>query len=288
MRKIFVLCLVLANCFVTFSQQPAKTQPAEKNDVILKLNGDELTGKVSKITDNDIEFSYAGETLTYTIKKSDIMKITFASGRIEVYNKPALPSETKPQGGGDNTPATAVAATSSLESHHNKVAILPFSFVKDGQLTADVMADEVQNECYNYMSKHSGVYTVLDTRTTNALLIKAGVTKNNIKGYTMEDLCNILGVEYVVEGIVSQNKTIQSSYQTNTGDIKQKNNNRATYNSSSFGTTTQSYKTNVTVGIYNDKGNSVYNEDRNSFWATQDAYKNTLEYLLKRSPLYSK
>ncbi|HEX2683190.1 MAG TPA: hypothetical protein VHL77_04630 [Ferruginibacter sp.] len=290
MKKILLFCLVMANCFVLFSQQTSKTQsqqqPAAKNDVILKMNGDELTGKVSKISDSDIEFSYAGETLSYTIKKSDIMKITFGSGRIEVYNKPALPSETKPQGSSESTTTTAPAV--SLEDHHNKVAILPFSFVKDGQSTADVVADDVQNECYSYMSKHSGVYSVLDPRTTNALLIKAGVTKNSIKGYTMADLCNILGVEYVVEGTVSQNKTIQTTTQSNFGDIKQKNNNKATYNSYSSGTTTQNYKTTVSLGMYNDKGVSVYNQDRNSFWATQDAYKNTLEYLLKRSPLYSK
>jgi TolB-like protein len=290
MKKIFSLFVIIVSCLVTFSQQSSKTQPAVKNDIILKLNGDELTGKVSKISDSDVEFSYAGEDLTYTIRKSDIMKITFASGRIEVFNKPALPSETKPQGAATTNPATTTtsATTSSLEDHHNKVAVLPFSFAKDGQLTADVMADEVQNECYSYMSKHSGVYTILDPRTTNALLIKAGVTKNNIKGYTMADLCNILGVEYVVDGMVSQNKTVQTTMQSNSGDIKQKNNNKATYNSYSYGTATQSYKTNVNLGIYNDKGVSVYSQDRNSFWATQDAYKNTLEYLLKRSPLYSK
>lgn len=47
-----------------FAQQPAK------NDVILKLNGEELAGKVLKINDGDIDFSYAGETLVYNIKKS--------------------------------------------------------------------------------------------------------------------------------------------------------------------------------------------------------------------------
>ncbi len=50
------------------------------------------------------------------------------------------------------------------------------------------------------MSKHSGVYSVLDPRTTNALLIKAGVTKNNIKGYTMADSLQIYSASRVCSG----------------------------------------------------------------------------------------
>jgi alpha-amylase/alpha-mannosidase (GH57 family) len=40
--------------------------------------------------------------------------------------------------------------------------------------------------------------------------------------------------------------------------------------------------------IYNEKAQIVYNQNRKAFWNTEDAYKNTLEYLIKRSPLYTK
>src|ERR1700754_4805051 len=102
MKKLTLLLLSLL-----FIAVGMRAQQAAKNDVVLKLNGDELTGKVIKINDTDIEFAYAGETLTYTIKKSEIMKITFASGRIEVINKPA-----------GNAPSSA--SSTSLEDHHNK------------------------------------------------------------------------------------------------------------------------------------------------------------------------
>lgn len=282
MKHILTCCLVIMGTLGLFAQQTAK------NDVILKLNGEELAGKVLKINDGDIDFSYAGETLVYNIKKSDIMKITYSSGRIEVFNKQPLPSETKSQ------PAAASAKDGpGLEDHHNKVAVLPFTFIRDGQAADDAISEQVQNECYSFMSKHAGIFTILPPRTTNALLIKAGVTKETVKGYTMDDLCNILGVEYVVEGIVNMNKTTQTSYQSSSGSTTTKESDKndkkdKKYNDYSYGTATQNFQTKLTLNMYNDKGSSVYAQDRTSFWNTQDAYKNTLEYLLKRSPLYTK
>lgn len=282
MKKILTCLLVLATAFTAWAQ-PAK------NDVILKLNGEELTGKVQKINDSDIEFTYAGETLVYKINKTDILKITYSSGRIEVYNKPPLPSESKSQPASTNTPQNGPG----LADHHNKVAILPFSFVRDGQAADETISEQVQNETYTFMSKHAGVYEVLNPRTTNALLIKGGINKESIKGFTMDDICNLLGVEYVVEGTVTMNKTTQTNYQSNSGTATRKDDpkddkQKKTYNNYSYGTTTQNYSTNLNLNIYNDKGVTVYTQDRTSFWNTQDAYKNTLEYLLKRSPLYTK
>ena len=260
----------------------------QKNDVILKLNGDELVGKVLKVNDNSVEFAYAGETLSYTIRNEDILKITFASGRVQVFNKQPLPSEAKTQ-------ATAPAQNSatSPEERRNKVAILPFTFVSDGQATDDVISEQVQNECYAFLNKHAGIYKIIDPATTNAQLIKAGITKENIKGYTMDDICNMLGVEYVVKGAVTVNKTTQTNYQSTSGssttkDNSKNNDKKKETSTSTYGTTTQNYQTNLSLSIHNDKGSNVYNQNRTSFWNTQDAYKSTLEYLLKRSPLYTK
>lgn len=143
------------------------------------------------------------------------------------------------------------------------------------------------------MSKHAGVYEIINPRTTNAVLIKGGITKESIKGHTMDELCNLLGVEYVVEGLVNMNKTTQTNYQSNYGTSTKKDDpkddkQKRTYNNSTYGTSTQNYSTKLTLNMYNDKGTTVYAQERSSFWNTQDAYKSTLEYLLKRSPLYTK
>ena len=279
MKKLTFLIALIFVGLISFAQQA-------KNDVVLKTSGDELAGKVQSINDSAIVFSYAGETLTYNIKKSEILKITYASGRIEFFNRNAGQSS-----GGSGNAQQKPATNPNLEAHHNKVAFLPFTFVKDGQAANDAVGDQVQQEAFNFLSKHAGMFTILDPRTTNALLIKAGVTDQNIKGYTMEDLCNILGVEYVISGVVNQNKTTQTvttnTYgQTKTKDDDDKKDKK--YSSSTYGIAQQNYQTSLDLGIYNDKGVTVYSQQRNSFWNTQDAYKNTLEYLLKRTPLYTK
>jgi TolB-like protein len=280
MRQIFLFLVLSLATLAGFTQQ-------QKNDVILKINGDELVGKVLKVNDNSVEFAYVGETLSYTIRNEDIMKITFASGRVQVFNKPPLPSDK-------TQPAVPLQkATASPEERRNKVAILPFTFVSDGQATDDAISDQVQDECYSFMSKHSGNYKIVDPGTTNTALVKAGITKENIKGYSMDDICSLLGVEYVVKGAVTMNKTTQTNYQSTSGssttkDNSKNNDKKKETSTSTYGTTTQNYQTNLSLSIYNDKGANLYNQNRTSFWNTQDAYKSTLEYLLKRSPLYSK
>ena len=171
-----------------------------QNDVILKLNGEEMTGKVTEINDDNVKFSYKGETVSYTIKKVDIMKITFANGRVEFFNKPALPSETKeaPKPAEAATAATASVAASP-EAHHNRAAVLPFKFLADRQSADEEMGYKVQEETFAKLSKHAGVYKIVDPATTNAMLLKAGVTPATVRQFTPADICNILGVEYIVD-----------------------------------------------------------------------------------------
>ncbi|RPD38203.1 hypothetical protein [Chitinophaga barathri] len=274
MKYMLIIGMLLLTVFAN-AQQPAQTT---KPDVILKVNGDELTGKVTEITDDEVKFVYANETLVYAIKKAEIQKITFSSGRIEFFNKPAAPAAGNANTGG---------APASGESHHNKVAILPFGFVRDGQNAADEISLKVQNDCFSYMNKHAGQLSILDPRTSNAMLAKGGVTRENIKNYTMTDLCNLLGVEYVVEGTVLMNSTTQTSYSTANADVKDKDKDKKV-SGSTFSSSQQNFETNLNLNIYNDAGATVYSQSRRSFFNTQDAYQNTLEYLLKRTPLYQK
>lgn len=289
MKKLFLFLLASAFTFTLFAQ-------GKKNDIILKLNGDELVGKITEITDDAIKFVYDGESLVYTVKKIDVLKITFASGRIEVINKQPLPSQTEPAGGSGAQGGGSAAKSQggNMASHHNKVAILPMAFIKDGQPTADVLSEKVQTEAHALLAQHAGVFTILDPRTTNALLIKAGVTKENIKGFTMEDICNILGVEYVVDGIVSVNRGSQTNFGSTSGTAKTNgnvwsdNNSKTKVNSFSSSSSTQNYETTLELSIYNDRGESVYSQERKAFLNTQDAYRSTLQYILKRCPLYAK
>ncbi|SEJ38407.1 hypothetical protein SAMN05216327_109160 [Dyadobacter sp. SG02] len=278
MKQLFTLLILILLSVASQAQNGAK------NDVVLQLNGDELTGKVTEITDDAIKFTYVGETLSYSIKKADILKITYGSGRVEVYNKPQLSSSSEKNQSGP-------AGNSALSDHHNKIAILPFGFVREGQKAADEMSNVVQAYCFTFLSKHAGVLSVMDTRTTNAKLIKAGVTRENIEGFTMDDICNILGVEFVVDGTVVLTKVAQQTLANASYSDKSKG-NRNEQKSSGYSSANsynfENYETTINLNVYNDKGNSMFSQSRKSFFKTQDAYQNALEYVLKRSPLYSK
>ncbi len=261
------------------------TAQTKKQDAILKINGDEIVGKVTEIGDSAVKFIYSGETLVYTIKKADIQKITFASGRVETYNKPPMPVEIKKE---EPTPKRDPAEA------HNKVAILPFGYITDNQEADEAMSYKVQTECYTFLNGHSGQYAILDPRTTNALLIKNGATADKLRAYTMDELCDLLGVEYIIEATITQNKTSQSSYQSDSYNATTKETNSKTgkqntnISGSSSGSVTQNYETSIALNIYTDKNSAIYSQNRKSFWSNGDAYKASLQYILKRSPFYQK
>lgn len=264
---------------------------AQNFDIILKTNGEEMEGTVKAMEEDSLSFIYKNETIVYTVKLSDIVKISFASGRIQFFNKFGQEENSN---------------NANLEDHHNKVAVLPFAYIKDQQAGDLMMSNKIQTETFALLSKHNGGLTYLSTNDTNALLIKAGVTNNNIQGYTMGEICTILGVEYVIQGMVSVEKTTQQNISTYSETTKNKGNKEAYIDShghlignplddgksqsygSSISTNTQNYATSMTMNVFNDKGDNIYSQEHTSFWNTQDAYKITLKYLAKRMPLFKK
>jgi hypothetical protein len=286
---------IISIFLLAFLSLHLQAQQNAKPDIIFKLSGEEVKARVTEITDTEVKFSYIGETLVYSLKKSEIFKINFGSGRTEVYTKPTAPVESSPAPTAAPAPqAAAETNTVSTEESRNKIAILPFSFIKDGQRTAHELSEKVQGEVFAYMNKHAGIYTYQEPRTTNALLIKAGVTDESIKGFTMDEICRILGVEYVMEGIVTVNVRNQTNYGSNNYNTTTKNNNKTSTSTdkkttgSTYSTSQVNYETTLLLNIFNNKGSSTFSQEKKSVWSTQDSYKSALEYLLKRTPVYSK
>lgn len=290
MKSLFVCILAV------FMSIAAIAQNATTEDIITKTNGDVISGKVTEVTDDNIKYTHQGETLVYTAKKSDIAKVQFASGRVEVFNAQAAADHAEDHLASDGQ---STAATSA----RNKIAILPFSYLVDKQEAGAAMDYKVQGEAFNFLSNHSGIMQVQDPSTTNALLIKAGITKETVRGFTPADICKTLDVEYIVQGTITQDKTgvnstgSQSTYYNNSGASKSStNNNRSVgmYNNggSSYGSNNQytydKYETNITMSVVNNQGRSVFSDSHKSFWAFDSAYKMALQYMLKRTPFYTK
>lgn len=267
-----ICCLVVA----LFSFALLKAQ--QKFDTVYMKNSDINIGSITAVNDAGINFTYKGETLGYSFKKNDITKIVFSSGRVENINNPEAKRIIK-----------------SDASHHNKVAVLPFAYINPNQETNQEMGYKVQQECYTMLSSKAAALTIQDPSTTNAVLGKAGVTMENFRSFTMDELCSILGVEYVLKGTISANITSttssgSASYDTKTRDGSGKTGSSTKSSGSvySSGSTQDNFKTSVLMEIYTDEGKKIYGQDRTSFWSTADAYKSTLQYLIKKSPLYEK
>jgi len=283
MRTFYSLMLVLVlftNIAVAQTRTPAKV------DVIIKTNGEEMKGKITAISDENLKFIYSGETLEYTVNKSDILRIVHSSGRVELFSHPVQPDPDRKK--------DDITMTASPVDHHNKIAILPFDFLMDRQPGSEEVGYQAQQDTYSFLVQHSAGYTILDPRTTNALLSKNNITRDKMRSFTMKEICDVLGVEYLIDGTVIQNKGAQTSSSSGYTDTKVKrDDNEKVKGVSSYGGTNsysqQRYEVSVSLAIYMDTNASIYNQSHKAFLTNTDgSYSGPLEYLLKRCPLYRK
>jgi hypothetical protein len=269
-----VLCLLLTYYTPLMAQKAASSKStAVKEDSILMLNGETKHGKIMGVGTDVILFIHSGETLQYSLKKSDINKIVFSSGRTEIVTAPAAT-----QASSDNYPPMV----------HNLIAVLPFKYRSVGEPLEQINAtkEKLQDDTYSYLSKRNGVYKFQDPQTTNALLIRKGIDENSIKAYTFDELCKILGTEYIVQGGLSRSsKENISSAETKTTD---KDNDNHRQNKAASTVVEKNYQNEVSVLIYNQQNEKIFDNHRTAILSGEDSYKDALFYMLKRSPVYNK
>ncbi|MDR6966578.1 hypothetical protein J2X31_000576 [Flavobacterium arsenatis] len=271
-KKILLLMVVLFNTVVAFAQ-----------DKVTMLNGEKREGKIIAVRDDAIKFVYKGETLEYEFKKADISMIEFASGRKEVVNAPS-----------------AAVVSSNPAARKGKVAVLPFEFItNDGSLDATAMSHQLQTETYNSVKENTTLNQVQDPITTNSLLAKAGLNGSNLMTKTPAEMAELLGVEHVLYGIA--NVIIQGSSTYGSGvssingkstekkqDDTKKTKSSGTVFSSNNATVQTNYDTKIDLNFYNDQGTNEYSQSRNSFGNGFEAYRATINYLIKRCPFGTK
>lgn len=176
----------------------------------------------------------------------------------------------------------------------NKVAILPITYMGEGNDNKmEQMRYSLQNIAHRYLQEEAIELKFQDPAETNALLLKNGIRESNFREFTPTELAEILQVEYVLIGIVSQETegllTVSHSTQSyNRREYHHHNRVRNQKNSSMHIRTRQDINTTVDLSIYNDKGEKIFSRSRRSLLSNADTYKAGLQYLLKRTPLYKK
>jgi hypothetical protein len=175
----------------------------------------------------------------------------------------------------------------------NKVAILPITYIGEGNdIKLEQMRYSLQNIAHRCLQEEAIELKFQDPAETNALLLRNGVKESNFREFTPKELAEILQVEYVLIGMVSQETegimTVSNSYRSFTTREYQHNRVRQERNTSVNTRTRPDINTTVDLVVYNDKGEKIFSRSRRSLLSNMDTYKAGLQYLLKRSPLYKK
>jgi len=272
-NKIFMIAVTLILQVTVTSAQKGLL---EKTDKLTFLDGTTKEGMVVALIDDKVRFIHKGESLNYEFSRKEIEKVEYASGRIEIITEKTTP-----------------AALPEPIVSKNKVAVIPLQYI--GNVNAgnkDDMGYYLQEIAINYLSKSATELTFMDAAEVNALLLKNAISDSSIRKYTVKELATLLHTEYVIMGTVLQdngkqvsnvnsNKTKRQNV-WNDGDYKRRENSQQTM------VTSQMVETQVSLSIYNETGEKIYSKSRHSILSDTDAYKNTIHYLLKRTPLYKR
>ncbi len=281
--RISLMLLLLGFIATAAFSQNSETK---KTDRIIRKDFVVIDCTITKMTDNFVEYSLPNETLVTELDLSKVGRIEFASGRIQTF-------DAAPQGEQAEVVMENMGASPKMERKQNTIAVLPVPYVNSETMaSSEEVAKFAQNDIYSKLiDKSSNIFplTVQDLRTTNSLLRKAGIDYKNIDEIPIEELEDILGVDNIVAAKVSytltenrQSSTYKSG-ETKYGNDKTKNQNY----SSTTDNVEKIYKYHVYFDMYRN-GTKIYTQTRQPFFNMEDSWKDAVQYLLKRSPIYTK
>jgi len=278
-KKIIALLLMLFVSIFGFAQG------GKKLDKIIKRDYTIIEGTISKISDQSVEYSLPGETIQISLDVSQIARIDFGSGRSQTFDVSA----------GSTYIPSAPGPISVAEMKPNTIAVLPVPYVNsDNMQSSEDMSKFAQNDMYNkLLDKSANIFplTVQDLRTTNSLLHKAGIDHHNIDETPIADLEKILGVDNIIAAKISYTMSTSSTASTYGSGSTTISNNDKKIKSNDYSTTVANTQMYYYYNVYFDMYKSttkIYSQTRKPFLNLKDSWIDSITYLLKRSPIYTK
>jgi hypothetical protein len=278
-NKVIALLLVLFVSVFGFAQG------GKKLDKIIKRDYTIIECTIAKMSDQTVEYSLPGETLQISLDVAQIARIDFGSGRSQTFDVSS----------GSTSQSASNQSVGSAEMKPNTIAVLPVPYVNsDTQQGSEDMAKFAQNDLYNkLLDKSANIFplTVQDLRTTNSLLHKAGIDHTNIDDTPIADLEKILGVDNIVAAKISYTMSTSSTASTYGSGSTTISNNDKKIKSNDYSTTTANTQMYYYYNVYFDmyKNNTkIYSQTRKPFLNLKDSWIDSITYLLKRSPIYTK
>jgi len=278
-KKIIALLLMLFVSVFGFAQG------GKKLDKIIKRDYTIIECTIAKISDQTVEYSLPGETVQISLDVSQIARIDFGSGRSQTFDVSA----------GSTYIPSAPGPISVAEMKPNTIAVLPVPYVNsDNMQSSEDMSKFAQNDMYNkLLDKSANIFplTVQDLRTTNSLLHKAGIDHHNIDETPIADLEKILGVDNIIAAKISYTMSTSSTASSYGSGSTTISNNDKKVKSTDYSTTTANTQMYYYYNVYFDMYKSttkIYSQTRKPFLNLKDSWIDSITYLLKRSPIYTK
>lgn len=251
-----------------------------ESDQLFMSNGETFEVNVKKVEPNTITYVFSGEEMENIVKKDEVAKIIFKSGREQVFAERAVVK---------NLLSVDFEYPSMKE---NEGAVLPFEFVFDG-IQAPEEGIEAQEFYYDNLMRRPERNTInyQDAETTRKRLRAVGIIEAlDMRDYEMDEIAKIVGAGILITGkiTVDYRSTTSTTSGSSTTRVDTKKKKVKTY-SSDYNTSSDEYDTKVVFRIYDKNGNKVIDETRRPFMAlTRDNYVTALNYLMKRTPYYQK
>ncbi len=147
-------------------------------DQVNKTDGSSIEVKVTKVTEDFIEYNFPEETLTNQLKTSEIVSIVFASGRTQNFNKKAKrPAE-------------------NISWENVKV------FEDENQVTSMEMLDDIEVE----KSKYYGAKKKLREQAIESMQKEAAAKGGHAVLITNENFKRVPINTYTIEGFIYKEK----------------------------------------------------------------------------------
>ncbi|MCF6222616.1 MAG: hypothetical protein L3J34_02695 [Flavobacteriaceae bacterium] len=179
---------------------------------------------------------------------------------------------------------------SSFIFSQETVAILPFTFSDDGQISVQ-KGKQVQQYIIDYINKKSKHFniTTLNGRNISVALNKAGITPETIDNFTTNEISEAIGgADYILMGSVDRSFVGMNNLETDFGTINNKSKKKTNVYGGSAGSTTKKYNADVYISIFRANGKVVYEKSKGNIFIddTPDSWKNTVMWHVRHFPFY--
>lgn len=210
-----MLLLLMSLSLVAFAQQ------GNVNDILFTKSGEIIQGKVVKVTNSTISFSYPGESLVNEISSDQLQKIVFSSGRTQNFASTNSSTSAPANTPNTNTAEEAIATTTIPKEEiylgpdenntptgvgNNRLSVTPMTFLVNGKYSKEI-SGQATKFATDYLARQnqSLPIEVQDMGATIKKLVDAGIGFQQLSQTSASQLQNVLGSEYLVLIEINQN-----------------------------------------------------------------------------------